>query len=140
MKIIRDMLTQIYFKPPIPDTDFSGKTIIVTGANVGLAKVAARHFVRLKADKVILAVRSISKGEAAKADIEATTERLGIVDVYELDYSSYASVKVFAVEVAKLTRVDIVILNAGVATEKFDLTEDDENTISQYLELNSLAR
>ena len=130
MGVFSDIHTQIFFKPPYPTTDFSGKTIIVTGANVGLGKEAAKHFVRLGAKKVICAVRSISKGEAAKAEIEAETKVTDIIDIYELDLSKYVSVKNFAANVAKLPRVDIAILNAGVATENYEVTEDNENTIT----------
>lgn len=38
---------QLFVTPPVPSSDCSGKTIIVTGANVGLGKEAARHFVQL---------------------------------------------------------------------------------------------
>ena len=47
---------------------FTGQTVIVTGSNVGLGKGAARHFARLDAEKVILAVRN-----EAKQDIERST-------------------------------------------------------------------
>lgn len=81
-----------FFKLLVPTEDLSGKTIIVTGANVGLGNEAAKHFVHLNAHRVILAVRTIKKGEAAEAEIETETNRTGVVEVYELDYSSYASV------------------------------------------------
>ncbi|KAL2216623.1 putative short-chain dehydrogenase [Thermoascus aurantiacus ATCC 26904] len=89
---------------PCPDADCSGKTVIVTGSNTRLGKEAVRHFVRLKAKKVIVAVLSIAKGEAAKAEIEADTKNPGVIEVWELDYSSYAS--------------------------KFEIFEDNESTIN----------
>lgn len=46
------------FKP-----DFTGRTVIVTGANTGVGFEAAVKFVALGAEKVILACRTISKGE-----------------------------------------------------------------------------
>lgn len=97
---------------------------------MGLGLEAARHFVRLNAEKVILAVRSVAKGEAAKADIEASTKRLGVVDVYELDLGSYASVKSFVSRVSDLPRVDAIVENAGIAMEKFVMAEDCESTIT----------
>lgn len=130
MGAFSDLHTQLFFKPPYPTTDFSGKTIIVTGANVGLGKEATKHFVRLGAKKVICAVRSIGKGEAAKAEIEAETKITNVIDIYELDLSKYVSVKNFAANVAKLPRVDVAVLNAGVATETFEVSEDNENTIT----------
>lgn len=126
-----DMITsQIGTRPPYPNTDFSGKTIIVTGTNVGLGKESVKHFVRLNAEKVIGAVRSIARGEAAKEEIEAETGRRGVIELMECDLSSYGSVKAFASNVAKLDRVDAVVLNAGIATEKFEIFEDNESSIT----------
>lgn len=130
MGVFSDLHTQIVFKPPIPITSFAGKTIIVTGANTGLGKEAAKHLVRLGAERVICTARSLSKGEAAKAEIEMETERIGVVDTWMLDYSNYASVKSFAAKAGALARLDIVILNAGVATEQWEVFEDNESTIT----------
>ena len=130
MGAFSDVHTQIVFKPPIPTTSFSGKTIIVTGANTGLGKEAAKHLVCLGAEKVICTARSLGKGEAAKAEIEAETKRTGVVDIWMLDYGNYASVKSFAAKAATLACLDIVILNAGVATEQWEMFEDNESTIT----------
>ena len=89
-----------------------------------------KPLVRLGAKRVICGVRSINKGEAAKAEIEAETKTTDIIDIYELNLSNYVSVKNFAANVAKLSRVDIAILNAGVAPENYEVTEDNENTIT----------
>ena len=106
------------------------RRLSVIGANIGLGKEASKQFVRLNAGKIILAVLSIKKCEAAKAEIEAQTKRSDVVEVYELDYSSYASVKVFAARVAELERANIDVLNAGVATEQFEISEENEITIT----------
>ncbi|OBT94465.1 hypothetical protein VE01_07240 [Pseudogymnoascus verrucosus] len=99
----------------------AGKTYIVTGANVGLGLEASKHLVAVGAAKVIMAVRNLSAGEAAKASIEAGTGTSGVAEVWALDLSSYDSVKVFAKRaVAELERIDALIENAGVAA--FDRT------------------
>ncbi|KAI9656246.1 MAG: hypothetical protein M1821_004909 [Bathelium mastoideum] len=116
---------------PHPTTDYTGKTIIVTGANVGLGLEAARHYVRLHAAKVILACRSLSKGEEAKRDIESTTNRTGVIDVWQLDLQSYASVREFASRCTKeLSRIDVLLESAGVATGNFQLVEGNESTLT----------
>lgn len=64
---------------PVPHYSFSGQTVIITGSNTGLGFEAAIHFVRLGAEKVILGVRTPSKGEEAKSDIESRTKKVGVV-------------------------------------------------------------
>ncbi|KJZ69441.1 hypothetical protein HIM_11170 [Hirsutella minnesotensis 3608] len=123
---------QLLITPPKPKTRFDGKTVIVTGSNVGLGLEAARAFGRLGAARVILAVRDIEKGEAAKCSIDQT---LGcspsLVSVWKLNLCSYDSVKDFSARVEQeLDRVDVVCQNAGVATGTFRLCEGDESTIT----------
>jgi hypothetical protein len=65
--------SQLFVTPSIPPTaDFTGQTIIITGSNIGLGLEPARHFVRLNATLVILAVRDVRKGKSAKEDIART--------------------------------------------------------------------
>ena len=116
---------------PKPTGSHTNKTILVTGANVGLGKETARHFAQLGASTVILAVRSLEKGEAAKADIEKTTGKKNVVQVRYLDMSSYESVIDFAAKLAKEEqRLDVAILNAGVARAHWEMQGDDESTIT----------
>ena len=122
--------SQLFVRPSYPTTSFAGQTIIVTGANVGLGMEAARHFVRLDAAKVILAVRNTDSGDEAKRSIESTTKRTGVVEVWRLDLASYASVKSFADSAAKLPRLDAVVENAGIATANYSRAEADERTIT----------
>lgn len=101
---------------PYPQAEYRGKTVIVTGANVGLGREAARHFCRLGAAKVILACRDLDKGRAAGADIEASTSRRDVVDVWQLDLGSFESVRAFCRRAeTELDRLDVVVENAGVA-------------------------
>ncbi|KAF2278186.1 putative short-chain dehydrogenase [Westerdykella ornata] len=126
------LYSQFLVSLPRPTTSCAGKTVIVTGSNVGLGKEAARHFVRLGASSVILAVRSIEKGEAAKKDIEASTKcAKGVLQVWKLDMLSYDSVLSFAERANKeLSRLDIAILNAGTASAKWTIAEQDESNIT----------
>jgi retinol dehydrogenase 12 len=126
---LSSFLKSQFTKLPYPDHDCTGKTIIITGANVGLGLEAARHFVRLNAAKVILACRSSSKGEAAKLNIEATTKRKDIVEVWTVDLNSYQSVKDFCRQAEGLERIDIVIENAGIAIPTYVEIEGMESTI-----------
>ena len=122
--------SQLFSIPPYPTKKYTGQTIIVTGSNTGLGLEAARHFVRLDAAKVILAVRSLEKGEAAKKSIEESTGRTGVAEVWQLDLAHYESVKDFAKRAQGLERLDILVENAGKVTFEYSMTEDNESTIT----------
>ena len=128
--LLHFLYKQWFITPPYPEHDVKGQTIIVTGSNVGLGMEAARHFVRLNAEKVILAVRSIEKGEKAKASIEESTGKQGVAEVWSLDLSSYESVKDFVRKAEGLKRLDAVVENAGIATRVYNRAEDNEATIT----------
>ncbi|KAI2602121.1 NAD(P)-binding protein [Hypoxylon sp. NC1633] len=114
-----------------PSAAIKGKTILITGANTGLGREAARHALALGAGTIIMGVRTLSKGEEAKADIESST---GCTDskrvlVWPIDLESFASVQTFAARVRKYVveegcRLDMVIMNAGLASVEFALTSD----------------
>lgn len=113
-----------------PPGSFASQTVIVTGANTGLGLETARHIVSLGATKVILGVRSLAKGNAAKADIEATTGRANVVEVWELDLERFDSVKAFASRASKLPRLDTAIMNAGLGSMEWNISPDGwERTI-----------
>ncbi|GAB7353681.1 hypothetical protein MBLNU459_g4087t1 [Dothideomycetes sp. NU459] len=130
MDILTFFYNQLFIKPAYPETSCEGKTYIVTGSNGGLGKEAVRHFVRLGAQKVILACRTVEKGEDAKKDIEKSEKSNGVVEVWQLDLSSYESVKQFAKRADGLKRIDGLIENAGIATSKFAVTEGNESTVT----------
>lgn len=114
---------------PLPTTSFASQTVIVTGSNTGLGFEAATHFVRLHAARVILAVRSLKKGEAAKASIEASTGQENIIDVWHLDMSDYRSIQDFVIKCSSLDRLDVVVANAGVLRNTYMESEGTEITM-----------
>lgn len=107
-----------------------GATFIVTGSNIGLGLETARHLTAFGSNKVIIAVRNVEAGEAAKTDIEKTTKTSGVVEVWELDLGSYNSVKAFAEKAKKLNRLDGLIENASIALDKWSTTENHETSIT----------
>ena len=111
---------------PSVSEDLEGHIVIVTGANTGLGFECAMHFLRMKPAKLILAVRSIEKGQAAALRmIDETKEtRPDIVEVWQLDMASFVSVQAFAQRVETLPRLDIVVLNSGVNTREWRTTGD----------------
>jgi NAD(P)-dependent dehydrogenase (short-subunit alcohol dehydrogenase family) len=121
------LYSQLLVRIPYPTQSFAGQTIIVTGSNTGLGLEAARHLVRLGASKVILAVRTISKGEAAAENILASTKATkNTVEVWQLDLSDYESIKRFAKRVEGLERLDAVIQNAGILQNHFETIAGEE--------------
>jgi NAD(P)-dependent dehydrogenase (short-subunit alcohol dehydrogenase family) len=69
-------------------------------------------------------VRNLSAGEKAKLDIERTTRRNGVVQVWHLDLASAESVQSFAAKAgAELDRIDGLIENAGVWLDAWTLAE-----------------
>lgn len=118
--------SQLSFHPPVPTSSFEGQTVIITGANTGLGREAALHIVRLGAEHVILAVRSLARGKDASDYIEAQTAKKGVVEVWQLDMSSYASVLEFGKRVSTLQRLDVVLENAGMWPTKFEKLEGHE--------------
>ncbi|OJJ99631.1 hypothetical protein ASPACDRAFT_60471 [Aspergillus aculeatus ATCC 16872] len=126
---------------PAP-TSFANQTLLITGANTGVGLEAARHALTLHAAKVILGVRDLTKGEAAKADLLSTTGAHSCqIDLWALDLASFASVKAFVARVRHYVRdeqgrIDVAIMNAGLASGEWHVTEDGwERTI----QVNGLA-
>jgi retinol dehydrogenase-12 len=122
--------SQYFVSLPVPTKSFEGQNVIVTGANTGLGFEAAKHITKLGAAKVIIACRSVDKGEAAKKKIEEATQITGTLEVWQLDLSSYASVKEFAAKASKLDRLDVLLENAGISTTNFTLAEENESTVT----------
>ena len=129
---------------PYPKDDFTGKTVLITGANTGIGLEAARHFVRLNAAKVVLGCRDLEKGEIAKRDIEVTNHvdtgtDPARAEVWQVDLASFASVQAFCSRAASnLGRLDIVIANAGMLGMSFATAEGYErittvNVLSTWL-------
>jgi NAD(P)-dependent dehydrogenase (short-subunit alcohol dehydrogenase family) len=105
--------------PKIPkDVTLKGKTAIVTGASGGLGLECGRQFLQLGLQKLILAVRSQSKGDAAAKKLLDEHPKAD-VEVWILDMESYDSVRSFASRCETLDRLDVVILNAGCGRQTY---------------------
>jgi hypothetical protein len=97
---------------------FTGRTVIVTGANSGLGAVTARELAA-KGAKIVMAVRNTEKGEAAAQQIR------GQVEVRQLDLQDLSSVRRFADGIDK---ADVLINNAGIMAASYALTDDGFET------------
>ncbi|EGR47001.1 uncharacterized protein TRIREDRAFT_40808, partial [Trichoderma reesei QM6a] len=124
--------------PLAQDVTLSGKVAIVTGSNSGLGLETARQLLRLGLSKLILAVRSESKGEAARKELLADTGAAPEeVAVWNLDLSSYESITQFAEKAKALDRLDIAILNAGLFQAKE--TFNPNTGYEQCVQINYLS-
>lgn len=124
--------------PANPTTSFAGQTVLITGANTGLGYEAALKFAALGASRLIFGVRSLRKGEEARAQIcQQTGYGASNVQLYELDMSTFASVKAFAEMTAKEPRVDIAILNAGIMATSHGLSPEGYEMSLQVMVLST---
>jgi NAD(P)-dependent dehydrogenase (short-subunit alcohol dehydrogenase family) len=85
-------MSQSWDVSSVPDQ--SGKTVVVTGANSGVGLAATRAFAR-KGAHVVMACRSVERGEAAKEAVREDVPAASLT-VGELDLAELASVRRFA--------------------------------------------
>jgi NAD(P)-dependent dehydrogenase (short-subunit alcohol dehydrogenase family) len=107
------MSTSRWTAADLPRQD--GRTVVVTGANSGIGRAAARELGRAGA-RVVLAVRDTAKGEQAAASIEGQTE------VRRLDLADLGSVRAFAD--AWEGDLDVLVNNAGLMAVPEQRTKD----------------
>ena len=128
--------------PPTPPSGFltwSPQTFLVTGANAGIGKETVR-WLALHAQEVniIMACRDISKGNAAKAEIEQEAGGLFGAQipfrlfVVQLDLCDFASVRRAAQLIRqKFPKIDVLINNAGLMKEDQVITKDGYDMVMQ---------
>ncbi|MFK0044692.1 SDR family oxidoreductase [Streptomyces sp. NPDC090741] len=104
--------------------DQSGKLAVVTGANSGTGKEAARRLAEAGA-RVVLAVRTPAKGEQARAEILARHPHAQL-EVRRIDLADLASVAAFADGLlTDGVPLDLLVNNAGVMAPPTRMTTAD---------------
>eukprot|EP01129_Flabellula_baltica_P017105 TRINITY_DN937_c0_g1_i1.p1 TRINITY_DN937_c0_g1~~TRINITY_DN937_c0_g1_i1.p1 ORF type:complete len:356 (+),score=68.79 TRINITY_DN937_c0_g1_i1:46-1113(+) len=109
----------------VTDDACSGKTYLVTGANVGLGLETAKMLIE-KGGKVVITCRTTKKCRDAVEDMGLSAEQQKrAVILGDLDLSSIESVKEF-VESYKNSglSLDVLILNAGTMANPYTLSSD----------------
>lgn len=103
--------------------DFSGRSVIVTGAGRGIGLELARHFSAAGATTYLVDVDADVAGAAA----DEVGGRAAVADVS----SSEDVERVVAQVVEETGRVDVLVNNAGVLRDKvlWKLTDDDWDTV-----------
>lgn len=103
--------------------DLTGKTVVVTGGNSGLGFESVKAFA-LKGARVIMACRSVDKGEEARKKIMKFLPMADII-VMKLDLTDLKSIQDFASDFKKNhTRLDVLLNNAGIMMVPYGLTKD----------------
>ncbi len=102
----------------------AGKTVLVTGANSGIGFQTARELAR-QGVHVLLGVRDVAKGEAARSRILAEIPQAQVA-IVPLDMASLASIRGFAGDyLSSGAKLDVLVNNAGVmALPKREQTAD----------------
>ena len=115
------MTTNPWTTADIPDQ--TGRVAIVTGSNTGLGLETALALAGAGAD-VVMAVRNLDKGEAAREQILETHPDAS-VHLQALDLGSLDSVRAAADSIlADHDRIDLLINNAGVMYTEWQTTAD----------------
>lgn len=114
--------TEIEIPPKDTFPSADQKCAIVTGSNVGLGLESARQLLVLGLSHLILAVRSLEKGENAATKLRQNSDAK--IEVWSLDMESYKSIQEFVTRCDKeLLRIDFVILNAGLSPLNFEISK-----------------
>lgn len=137
---------QLFHKPPIispSEVNLTGRTAIVTGSNIGLGFECSRQLLDLGLSRLILAVRSVSKGEAAREILkQGRSAGKHVIEVWHLDLSTYSSITDFVERAKTLDRLDIFVHNAGIVKSSHEtnkMTGHEEGIQVNYLSLALLT-
>jgi NAD(P)-dependent dehydrogenase (short-subunit alcohol dehydrogenase family) len=123
--------------PPVPSSlQLSGKTGIVTGSNVGLGFECAKILLAHNVSRLILAVRSQAKGDAA-ADQLRKQFPAAKIEVWIVDMASYDSIRSFVKRCETLEKLDFAILNAGLMVPRFIREESTKRELT--LQVNYIS-
>ena len=105
--------------------DFTGKSVIVTGAARGIGQALARHFAEAKATVFMV--------DFDKDELDKAAREVGAIGI-PADVSDTGDVEnVVSTVIAETGRVDILINNAGILRDKvlWKLTDEDWDQVLQ---------
>ncbi|KAM0417470.1 hypothetical protein ACHAPT_012534 [Fusarium lateritium] len=123
-------------KPALEGNTVTGKTAVITGGNGGIGLECGRILLSLHLSHLILAVRSLAKGEEAAASLRNLYPKAEI-DVWQLDMDSYESIRAFAKKCATLPRLDIALLSVGIMN--LDLQVNSSTGYEEMFQVNYLS-
>lgn len=117
-------------------TDFTSKTIVITGASRGIGAAAALHFATLNANVVLIA----RSGDQIGALADQINAQGGKARALTCDVGNRASVEAaFATVKSHFGPVDILVNNAGVIDPIGDMATVDPDAWANVLDINTKA-
>ena len=112
------------------------KSVLITGANAGLGKEAAKQLAdRSEIEKIYLACRNPEKAKVAKQELEVETGR-HIFEILVLDVSNLHSVRAAVKDLAE--PVDALVMNAGGTGGKH-FNQLNEHGVTEIFAVNLLG-
>ncbi|KAH6960156.1 hypothetical protein DER45DRAFT_535971 [Fusarium avenaceum] len=121
----------ISFEPDKDIPPLDGKVILVTGGSNGLGKESVLRLAKHNPAMIWMGVRSLERAQAAIEEIRKQVPEAPPIKPLQMDLVSFASVsKAAATFREQSTRLDILILNAGIMIAPPGLT--DENYEIQF--------
>jgi NAD(P)-dependent dehydrogenase (short-subunit alcohol dehydrogenase family) len=128
-------------QPSIPPTptcaSVAGKTAIITGGNTGIGFEIARQLLFLRASRVIITVRSTSKGQEAVASLRALPEVKKAnpnakIEFFHLDLDDFQSGVEFAKQIrAEVPELHLLICNGGVNLMSYENSKSGHERVMQ---------
>jgi len=134
--------------PDLPlNTTLKGRSVLITGSNVGLGYHASLLALQLGASPLYITARTAEKGNKTRQSLLADPVVMqrnpdAIVKPYELEMSTWEGVKSFASKFIADRKtagegLDIVILNAGMVNLDFELAPTGNEAVLQVNTLSS---
>lgn len=105
----------------------NGKTAFVTGGTAGIGKAVAQNFVEAGASVIIAGRRE--EGEEVAREIGASFYRLDVADESAVSKAMQAAKE-------ELGKLDILVANAGVATDEASIENTDTAQIKRVFDVN----
>uniref|UniRef100_A0A8D0GQ36 Dehydrogenase/reductase SDR family member 12 n=1 Tax=Sphenodon punctatus TaxID=8508 RepID=A0A8D0GQ36_SPHPU len=125
------------FVPEDLEVDVTGRSFMITGANSGIGKAAAKEIAK-RGGALHLVCRNEDRAEEAKGEIVAETGNQNIF-VHILDMSNPKGIWEFAEKFKNEHKLNVLINNAGCMVNQRELTEDGleknfaTNTLGTYI-------
>lgn len=116
--------------------DFTGKSVIITGASMGIGRACAIKFAEQGANLALVDTDVDALGEV-KAKLDGTNVK---VLTYKCDISCEAEVKsVVESVISELGRVDVLVNNAGIWRNWTPFIETSSDMWKKYIDVNILG-